>query len=88
MRNKKIFSQIKLCSLKWKIATSFIIFFIISVCYLLHQPDGRQCFENHGFFQRNLLPDILVGPNLPKPGKTIFFHETSCNGGVIKLNAR
>lgn len=88
MKNKKMYTQMKLCSSKWKIASCFVIFFIISVCYLLRQPDRRECFENHGFFQRNLLPDILKAQKLPQPGKSIFFHETSCNAGVIKLNAR
>lgn len=35
-----------------------------------------------------LLEDIMSSEKKPQLGKSVFFHETSCSNGIVKLNAR
>lgn len=68
-----------------------------------HYTVARRCFSHHpsqwaapatGNHQRpsavDMLPDIMVARRQPRPGRTVFFHETSCVAadGVARLNAR
>lgn len=52
--------------------------------------EAKRCFEPiHERSKTHLLDDILEGDLKPNPGKSIFFHETSCiPSGTIVLNAR
>lgn len=34
------------------------------------------------------LEDVMTSLKRPQLGKTVFFHETSCQDGIIRLNAR
>lgn len=34
------------------------------------------------------LDDVMTAIKRPEQGKNIFFHETSCQDGIIRLNAR
>lgn len=37
----------------------------------------------------DILPDITMDPRQPRPGRSIFFHETSCSAdNEISLNSR
>lgn len=48
------------------------------------QPENSRVFENV-----QLLKDVLEAEEKPKPGKAIFFHETSCiQNGIAVLNSR
>lgn len=50
----------------------------------------QKCFQwNENFQNVMLLEDVLEAKIKPTPGKSIFFHETSClNDGRIVLNSR
>lgn len=56
-------------------------------CYVdfrLKSVDGGGNSESIIFFE-----DVLESKRLPTPGKSIFFHETSCSKhGLVQLNAR
>lgn len=51
---------------------------------------ARKCFRGSSYRNNEivLLHDVLEADRKPQMGKTIFFHETSCLNGVIRLNAR
>lgn len=53
---------------------------------------AKSCFvpKNHSIYSGiELLEDVLKSEKRPKPGKSIFFHETSCTeDGIVVLNAR
>lgn len=50
----------------------------------------RKCFQSNAQFQNVLLLNDVLEDNIkPKPGKSIFFLETSCSiDGRIALNSR
>lgn len=50
----------------------------------------RKCFQLNAKIQNVLLlEDVFEAEIKPMPGKSIFFHETSCsNDGRIALNSR
>lgn len=77
----------------------FVVFLLaVAGIYLLYLPESRdryktaqQCYhQNRASLDENiiLLEDITDSKNQPKPGQSIFFHETSCTNGIVKLNAR
>lgn len=82
--------------LLYKVLLSFILILtIISISYWPISKvtlDSRQCFlerkENHYHKDSKLLEDVMTAKRKPTPGKTIFFHETSCSNEFIKLNPR
>lgn len=53
---------------------------------------AKRCFvpKNNSIYDDiELLEDVLESEKRPKPGKSIFFHETSCTeDGIVVLNAR
>lgn len=53
-------------------------------CFHLNAAVGDK-IESINFFE-----DVMESKRLPTPGKTIFFHETSCSkeDGLFHLNAR
>lgn len=59
---------------------------------ILRIKESKKCFwpSNGGIYDDlELLEEILEAEIKPKPGKSIFFHETSCTkNGIISLNAR
>lgn len=51
--------------------------------------NAKKCFMNNNLvWDVELLEDIMSSEKKPQPGKSIFFHETSCSNGIVKLNAR
>lgn len=80
------------------IFTVIILIMIITVSLWMSDPDsssGKKCFRrnynfaNVGEVAITLLEDIMESEKKPTPGKTIFFHETSCSkNGLVRLNAR
>lgn len=59
---------------------------------ILRIKDAKNCYwpTNNGIYDTlELLEDVMKSRNEPKPGKSIFFHETSCTAnGIVSLNAR
>lgn len=64
-----------------------------------HYTAARRCFSHHPVHARptaepgtvaELLPDIMVDRRQPRPGRSVFFHETSCvaEDGIARLSAR
>lgn len=57
-----------------------------------HLENAKQCFRrttNGNDETIKYFEDILLSRKTPTPGKTIFFHETSCSSnGVAQLNGR
>lgn len=54
--------------------------------------EAKRCFlprDNRIYDGINLLEDVLDSGKRPTPGKSIFFHETSCTkNGIVVLNPR
>lgn len=52
--------------------------------------NGKKCFiiNENLISDLKLLEDIMVSEKKPQPGNSVFFHETSCSNGIVKLNAR
>lgn len=84
------------------IAICIINFFIITYHLYVRRNlivIGKQCYQDIIFQiesnsvtvkeSEDRLHDVLESAKLPTPGRSIFFHETSCSvDGTIKLNAR
>lgn len=51
---------------------------------------ARKCFRGNNNINKDVISlyDVMAADRKPQKGKTIFFHETSCSDGVIRLNAR
>lgn len=79
------------CIYKVLITLVFLVT-IITITYWTNIDLGmntKKCFlDNHRLFDVDLLDDIMSSERKPQLGKTVFFHETSCANGVVKLNAR
>lgn len=58
--------------------------------------NAKQCFHSKSInddayrkFHINFFDDMMQSKKMPTPGKSIFFHETSCStDGLVHLNAR
>lgn len=51
--------------------------------------NAKKCFMNNNLvWDVELLEDIMLSEKKPQLGKSVFFHETSCSDGIVKLNAR
>lgn len=78
----------------------FCIINFICISYRLYVKNnlkfiGKQCYEDLLFATNDptklegRLHDVMESAKQPTPGRSIFFHETSCSvDGTIKLNAR
>lgn len=54
-----------------------------------YRLNAKKCFQkNNLLWDIDLLEDIMESNRKPQLGKSIFFHETSCSEGLVKLNAR
>lgn len=54
---------------------------------------AKQCFQLNGISDDlssiNFFEDVMESKRKPTPGRSIFFHETSCSkDGLVHLNAR
>lgn len=54
---------------------------------------AKQCFQLNGIGDDlssiNFFEDVMESKRKPTPGRSIFFHETSCSkDGLVHLNAR
>lgn len=90
LKFQKLFGKFMLVNFRLRIMFIFLVVLcIIGVIVTLYQkPDVRLCFmDNHPFLQNNTnspelglekLEDILLAKIQPTPGKSIFFHETTC----------
>lgn len=76
---------------KFLIGLAFVLF-IATFTYWTKTDfrlNGRKCFmKNDLVWDVELLEDIMTSEKKPQPGKSVFFHETSCSNGIVKLNAR
>ena len=80
--------------LMYKVLITLI--FIVTIVIFSHwsqlefQKNAKKCYtlntENLEGIQ--LLEDIMTSSKKPQFSKSIFFHETSCSNGILKLNAR
>lgn len=85
--------------------TKYIVFILVlivtSIIYLFKpwqqkNQNYKHCLiDQHSpndtgrFYGATKLPDILEDPRKPRPGKSIFFHETACSEtGLLKLTSR
>lgn len=76
---------------------TYLIIIILIVTYLFfenlrksyHIKVDENCYKNRHKFADLLIDDIMENAKKPTPGKSIFFHETSCSAdGLIRINAR
>lgn len=70
-----------------------LVITMISIAYWMYVSEARtnaiKCFtNNHDIWDVKLLEDVMESERKPRAGKSIFFHETSCSNGIVKLNAR
>lgn len=80
----------------FKISVSALVIFLLWYIFASKTKEAKQCFQqttiSHDPEGENTIkyfPDLLKSSRQPTPGKTIFFHETSCSGdGIVRLNAR
>lgn len=51
---------------------------------------GKQCYiaSNHMPSNLIMLEDIMDSVPKPQLSRSVFFHETSCTNGIVRLNAR
>lgn len=79
------------------IALAIIVLTIITWMFLAPDvKDAKQCFhlksindDAYRTFHINFFDDMMESKKMPTPGKSIFFHETSCStDGLVHLNAR
>lgn len=89
-RKRTIFSVIFSLTLLFMIITiavninASINFIASKACYQHKEIDGSELNRSIA-----LLDDILFSERQPRPGKSIFFHETSCSAdNLVRLNAR
>lgn len=95
---KRIFVRLRPFSGRTLLFTLFLGLILTIVIWTFFTSDvtkAKQCFKlkpNHisdrsisiSFFE-----DVLESKKRPTPGKSIFFHETSCGSdGLVHLNAR
>lgn len=86
------------CDIRILARIFLIIVLIIVMQSFLLKPlqryfrDGRPCYKQSiSYVEQSIdfFPDLSEAEKQPKPGKTIFFLETSCSGdGFVRLNAR
>lgn len=76
-------------------AFTITLLLMIIITWTFFVPDVRnakQCFRpklpsNLGSIK--YFEDVMDSNKMPSPGKSIFFHETSCSkSGIVQLNAR
>lgn len=72
----------------FRIRVIFLALIVISLLVLLlnypSRDDVRYCFVDHSSHQYTMtglqrLEDVLLSDRKPTPGRSIFFHETSCH---------
>lgn len=77
--------------------TLMVVSAMTIVIWTIFIPDVRkakQCFKlnvspNVAVGSIQFFDDVIKSNRKPTPGKSIFFHETSCSkNGIVQLNAR
>lgn len=102
-KKRRLFQMVLLCHqltgklLRLPKAFRMLIFVVslltlTTILYMLNideRVNRKRCFQaTHQVWDVQLLQDILEADKQPQMGKSVFFHETSCTNGVVKLNAR
>lgn len=77
----------------FKISSFALVVFLFWFIFSPNTKKAKQCFEpNVSIDQAALItyfPKLKQSYRQPTPGKSIFFHETSCGGdGFVRLTAR
>lgn len=73
------------------LAIGSLVTIILWASFSTDVTKAKECFRLKSIEKSSILlfEDVMESKRMPTPGKSIFFHETSCSKtGLVQLNAR